>query len=640
MGKPYSEELDALSATCAWVSQQEVGKLSHFLNRWSGDCVAVVGSGGSFSAAVVGALFRELAHHSPTYALTPHEFASLTRRLAPRVLLLSAEGKNKDILASAKVSAEADLAAACITLQVSNPLLDFAAESRAIQPFSFQMSWIKDGYLATNSLLATVLLLYRTFFGQSDFERLQQSVLNEDQLSARRARLQGQLDAAAVRNSGLIVLYGAQAKAFAIDIESKLTESALAWVQLADLRQFAHGRHLQLASPSPVPPVLIAFGPRERALAEATAKCLPMPAVLLALKGEADQDLAISGILDAIYLTEAIAKGTMYDPGQPDVPTFGREIHSIDPAGLSPVPATAPSHLEVVARRKVASSQNQPPSAVVEAAKRYSDRLCTAKIKAIVADFDGTLCRAEDRFEQVLNGQIAEQLSVLLRQGLVLGIATGRGDSVFSILRASFDAELHSRIVVGYYSGSYIANLSDEFSPPEANPAFNDLWAWLSSSAFSTLCSQDLRTAAKAGQLSLRVGSYQQCGRLRAAVLHRLEQSKWSGWRVYCSGHSIDVLDPSASKKRVVSEVARIVGADPQTEILRLGDSGQEDGNDFELLNEGMSLSCERVSSCLASCWNFGRTGSNQADVTTAYLRGLLHTDGAFRVSPSALGLD
>jgi hypothetical protein len=80
LGKPYSEELDAFADTYQWVAKQDVARLGHFLNRWSGDYAVVVGSGGSYSAAFAVALFRELAHHSPTTAVTPLEFAALLRR--------------------------------------------------------------------------------------------------------------------------------------------------------------------------------------------------------------------------------------------------------------------------------------------------------------------------------------------------------------------------------------------------------------------------------------------------------------------------------------------------------------------------------------------------------------------------------
>lgn len=354
MGKPYSQELDSFASTYSWASQQQVSRLTHFLARWSGDHTVVIGSGGSFSAAVVVALFRELAHHTPTTPMTPLEFGNLLMRLSPRALLLSAEGKNRDILAAARAAEFADLASAAVTLTQANPLLELALHSSALRAFPFQMDWIKDGYLATNSLLAMVLLFYRAFFGDRAFEKGMGPLFETNRLAIRRARF-SQLDSLTeIRHRGLLVLHSAQAKPFAIDIESKLAEAAIATVQITDLRQFAHGRHLQLALRAPAPFVLVVTTKDERALAEATVQHLPHRKLfwLLELDGESEQDVAISGLLDAMFLTEALAQGTIHDPGQPDVPKFGRIIHSIDTGTLLSSNRRESSRFELAARRK------------------------------------------------------------------------------------------------------------------------------------------------------------------------------------------------------------------------------------------------------------------------------------------------
>lgn len=639
MGKPYSEELDAFADTYQWAAKQDVARLGHFLNRWSGDYAVVVGSGGSYSAAFAVALFRELAHHSPTTAVTPLEFVALLGRLSPRALLLSAEGKNRDILSAASAAEVADLASAALTLTQSNSLLDLARGNDAVRAFSFPMDWVKDGYLATNSLLATVLLLYRALFGDHDFHNLA-PLLARDRLNSRRdtfSRLPGLDDA---KRNGLLVVYSAKAKAFAVDLESKLTESALAMVQVTDLRQFAHGRHLQLALRSPPPLTLVVSSPDERALAAATVRLLPdlERCWELELEGGSDQDIAVAGLLDAMLLTEALAKGALHDPGQPPVPDFGRAIHAIDPADLLPFDHVPASQLELAANRKLSVGVHPVIGGrleVLDAAAAFARRLASSRIKAVVCDFDGTLCRAENRFEGMDPGHV-EQVSSLIRQGLKFAIATGRGDSLHDTLRASFDPALHGAITVGYYSGSVIGCLDEDFSQPAANPDFRELWNWLRASAYGHLC-RPLDDLARGGQFSMRLKSSQQCLRLQAAIRNWLEDTGRAEWRVFCSGHSIDVLDGATSKCVVVDHMAKLLGIDSMSEVLRLGDAGHENGNDFELLRDGLSLSCERVSFALDSCWNFGAAGNNQAEVAMAYLRGLVPSEGGFRFSPSAL---
>ena len=362
LGKPYSDELDIFASTYQWAGSQDVDNLRHFLNRWSGEYVAVVGSGGSFSAALVVALFRELVHHSPSVAVTPLEFDALSRRLAPRALLLSAEGKNRDILAAAQSAQSADLACAALTLTSSNPLIDFARTHATLRPFAFQMDWIKDGYLATNSLLAFVLLVYRTLFGESDFIGSLSSLFAPERLKNRRAYFQSWNGLVQMRKKGVLVLFSAQAKPFAIDLESKLAEASLTRVQFADLRQCAHGRHLQLASTEAAPSVLVVSSSEEGQLAHTTAALLPsyVQHWVIDLDGHREQDVAVAGLLDAMFLTEAIANNAGVDPGQPFVPSFGRAIHAVDSAAILHRSRKEQPRLELASRRKLAP--NTPPS--------------------------------------------------------------------------------------------------------------------------------------------------------------------------------------------------------------------------------------------------------------------------------------
>ncbi len=259
MGKPYSIELDAFANTYAWVKEQDVTSLRLFLERWGNEHVAVVGSGGSYSAARIVALFRELSHHAVTTAHTPLEFLSMTSRLSPRVLLLSAEGKNKDILASLSASADADLAACALTLTTSNPLVDKANAIGTPRVFSYEMRWIKDGYLATNSLLATVLILYKVFFGDIDFESILSPVFTEHHLEQRRAHFHKMRHLLRPRVRSVLLLHSASTAAFAVDLASKLVEADVARTQVADLRQFAHGQHLLLSNEATAPTVIIPY---------------------------------------------------------------------------------------------------------------------------------------------------------------------------------------------------------------------------------------------------------------------------------------------------------------------------------------------------------------------------------------------
>lgn len=639
MGKPYSRELDRFGRTVEWSRQQDVEKLRRYLGRWIGEPVCIVGSGGSYSAAVVGALFREAAHHSPTSAQTPLELDSTVGRLSPRVLLLSAEGKNKDILLAAQRSIDTDLPTAALTLTPANPLVDLAAKSQAVRAFAFPMDWGKDGYLATNSLLASVLLLYRALFGDADFDQLLAPMLRAEALQQRRQQLFDRMtEVLPLPARGVAIIHSVSAKPFAIDLHSKLEEVALAPVQMTDLRQFAHGRHLQFAHPQP-PLALFAGGREDWELVEATQKLLSSHRCLaIELQGSTMQDMAVTGLVDAMFLTEVLALAVGVDPGSPEVPAFGRAIHALDPRPLLRHQATHASAVSIAARRKMFDRRASGSVAAhaEAAAEQFLARLANAHLKGLVCDFDGTLCRAEDRFEG-MSIQMIDQLSTLVRQGMWIGIATGRGDSLRKILVGAIEPVLHDRIHVGYYSGSVLLRLDEPFVRPPHNPEFACLWAWLRASGYGSLCLCPVEDVARGGQLSLRVDSPVRCRQLRELIRTWLDDQGLRGWRVFCSGHSLDILDANTSKTRVVKALATIWGIDPLSEVLRIGDSGQEDGNDFELLRVGHGLSCDNVSADLRSCWNFGPPGANQAEVALMYLRGLIPTEHGFRLELSSI---
>lgn len=637
MGKPYRQELDLLNATVEWASKQEVKKLTHFLISWNGEHVAIVGSGGSFSAATIASLFRELAHHGVTTAVTPHEFKSVVNRIMPRCLLLSAEGKNKDILQAARTAEAADALSAALTLTASNPLVDLAKLTKATRVFEYQMEWIKDGYLATNSLLAMVLLLYRAFFDNSDFQKLVASI-DERYLQQRRRKILSFSSSHVLRQRGMLLLFSSHAKPFAVDLESRLSESALARIQICDLRQFAHGRHLQLADLASAPSVFIAYSVAERPLAEATRLLVPLEILveMLEIEGTSEQDSAVHGLLDAMYLTEAIALSVGIDPGDPYVPEFGRKMHVLDPEKYSTTQTETISLLTVAARRKSKNGiDGTPKSKVLIAGRAYANHMVNANFKGLVSDFDGTLCRTENRFDGMAPELVAE-LTAFLRQGFKLAIATGRGQSLHEKLRAVFAEDLHSAILVGYYSGSYIESLDKPFEQPSVNEEFSELWDWLKHSSHE-IPAQGWQELARGGQLGFRMANARSCMSLMASIQVWIGQTARNGWRVFCSGHSVDVLDSRTSKRNVVSHFSELHGMDANTEILRIGDCGQEGGNDFELLSEGLGLSCAEVSTSLNSCWNFGALGNSQTETTMSYLRAMTPIGDGFRFSPNAL---
>ena len=121
-----------------------------------------VGSGGSFTAAAFAAALHEQYTGQLTKAVTPLEAATRPPTTNTASVLISARGSNPDIIrAFQALRFKEPIAAICASEQ--NALLRLIDESGAGVGYGFTVPGGKDGFLATNSLLATLILLVRSY---------------------------------------------------------------------------------------------------------------------------------------------------------------------------------------------------------------------------------------------------------------------------------------------------------------------------------------------------------------------------------------------------------------------------------------------------------------------------------------------
>lgn len=232
-----------------------------------------------------------------------------------KLLYLSASGKNKDILNAVKYGVNYnETAMMSMSLKKGNPTEQYLEEYPKVMRWCEDAPSGKDGFLATNSLVAMFSLLSRCYDGDTlsadlDFDGQYSVNINTD--------LSG-ID-------NFLVLYGGAGEPVAKDIESKLSEAALGSALLSDYRNFGHGRHHWFAKKKVNSCIVVLVTPVERDLAEKTIGCLPddIPVIWLetALKyPKASIDLLIK----AFHFVEDLGKVRGIDPGRPGVPSFGR----------------------------------------------------------------------------------------------------------------------------------------------------------------------------------------------------------------------------------------------------------------------------------------------------------------------------
>lgn len=623
MGKRFIDELQQLPGTIQWAAEQDVSLLRRAVQLYGDRGLLAVGSGGSFTAAAYAADQHFRVYGRPSQAITPLEVFQVPSSAAANAagMLLSAEGKNPDILAAAKQLRLRACPTIGLTLRSTSPLVKLSGETGAASLAAYDMPWGKDGYLATNSLVATLILLWRAYAADVTVTTELPLLVNWYLQFDRRIERAGDMK----RSGRALILHGAVGRIGAIDLESKLTEGALAFGQVCDFRQFAHGRHLQLSQLSE-PVIVVSFSTGGDPLATETIRMLPTevgPVLDVALPRISDAGAEIAGVLAAMVITRAWA-GEQVDPGQPAVAQFGRELHALDVStfvslALPPTPA--------MLRKQV---PGDPPEVLFEHARRYIERLQAARLRLLVSDFDGTFCDTVKRFEG-LDPRIAAEVTRLARNGVHLAFATGRGMKLRKVLQDKLPVDVWPMVMMGCYSGSFIFSLADTHAAaPPADPRLTELAQWLlNTRALST----QVDPCADAGQLSLRGISGSDKVRLVAAINEWVAQHSYEGWRAFSSGHSVDVVTEKAGKLLVVQDACHRLGLDPLTQVLRVGDGGDFGGNDYELLSEGLALSVDAVPPGVEQCWNLLPRMLSGVRGTEYYLQNLEAADGEVRFS-------
>jgi hypothetical protein len=575
--------------------------------------------------------------------MTPLDAVSTPQSLrATAVLLATAGGRNPDVLGAFLRLAEREpqrFLAFCA--RSGSPLGRLVAKHPFVDLAEFEPPTGKDGFLATNSLLSSTAILTRAYAA---------AYLSHCPLPERFADLfsiNGNRDLTDIakrceplwQRSALLVLYGPACHAAAVDIESKFSEAALGSVQLADFRNFAHGRHHWLAKRGPETGVVALVAGEDLKLADPLLALIPKTVPVVRLTAAGTGPVAnLSALVQAFALVGSAGKARRIDPGNPGVPPFGREIYHLRAFGS---PRTSPDGLGVA---EVAAIERKSGVTVAGLHARgtlagwrsaYSDfraRLTTARYRGVVLDYDGTLCSEADRFLP-LSAPIARQLNRLLRAGAVIGMATGRGQSVKKVLREAVRKRFWDRVVVGYYNGGDVAALDNDARPDGADrvdPALASVADALRDSVERpALAKLTFRIPQITIEPDLNINGEDVWGLVQRLIYTACAP----GVAAVRSSHSIDVLAPGVTKLAVIARVGAFLTDHPNASILCIGDRGRWPGNDYALLGSPFALSVDEVSPDPRSGWNLAAPGRRGVTAALDYLEGLEETSGGLRVT-------
>jgi fructoselysine-6-P-deglycase FrlB-like protein len=361
VARPYASEMAKVPQTFDWAAITDIDALRKAVRTAALSPLRAIGSGGSLTVAHLLASFHQ--HYTGRLAAVATPLEAVGEPLDTSVChwLVSAGGGNVDILAAARTLIDREprqLAVLCG--REDSPLAEICRTHPFTDLLTFPPPAGKDGFLATNSLLGFGALLARTYateFSEESHwvetaEIIRQSVKENSEISA----IWEAETSLLWERPTTLVLHSSSTRAGAVDLESKFTEAALGNLQLADYRNFAHGRHHWLAKRGNMSAVLAFITEADRSLAERTLDLIPadVPQARLCLPGNTTTTALLS-LLAALLVTGWAGFARGIDPGRPGVPDFGRKLYNL------PLPRAPSRRKDVFSSRDGAAITRKSP---------------------------------------------------------------------------------------------------------------------------------------------------------------------------------------------------------------------------------------------------------------------------------------
>lgn len=608
MGKSFITELDLLDKTYNYILNYDIKSIEKFILSSIKTPLIIVGSGGSYSAALAFDYFNQRAIlKNLSKAVTPFELINYNISLNNmKVALLTAGGNNPDTINSYKyISKFEPKNFLTICLNKKSKIHTLANKYTRNILSEIEMASGKDGFLSVNSLVAMITLIAKaygnvsddTFFHFKEDFAFKPTIFDENIYNV-------------LNKKTIVVLFGGLSLPVAIDLESKFTEAALGNIQLADYRNFAHGRHHWIARYNNDTSVVAFISPKEEKIALKTLSLIPDNIPIYKLKTEKDNFIGMFELFNKMFDMVALAGETQKrDPSNPQIPEYGRKIYHISFNVSSDKCLKALDRMvNRAAYRKCGAIQGDLFRQYKMAFDKFYNNLKDTELGGVIFDYDGTLKNKGTETE--VEKDIFKKLNYLLDNGIRIGIATGRGKSVRTELQERIHSKYWGDVLIAYYNGGQFGYLSDNTVPNNQIETYASLYLLYNelTDIFDKAASIELRPC----QLTIMQSSNNNMETFRNIILDLC--LKYTDLKYFESGHSIDIIPRGNSKINIIEHFNN------KLKYLCIGDSGQIAGNDYELLSNQFGISVKNVSPSLNACWNFAPIGIEGLDATLYYL--------------------
>lgn len=619
MGRPFDTELELIPNTISYSQSLDSIIIKNYIINHLSNNYLVVGSGGSFSVAQIIALsINSIGGFAR--AVTPFELAEFSSLTDCNVIFFSAGGGNPDIINSYLFCKQMEASSTFIICLSQNSKLIQTAISRFHDYAFFECALPsgKDGFLAVNSTVCVTSLFQKMFEKESYIPCSTNDIYNN------RTSIDNCL-----RCENLIVLGGRWTLPASFDFESKCTEAGLINVMPSDFRNFAHGRHHWIAK-NPNTAIICLATNDEYNLAQKTIGYLPgeIPKVVF-LTDKTGLSATLDSLLFVFHIVQQLGKVKGIDPGKPGVPRYGSQIYRINFSLLKEAEVKGIINKQLLyrmIRRKKVAIPWATEETLLSAATSFLQRLSSAHFHGIVIDYDNTVITDNNVSDDVFISCISSLVS-FAKSGIGICFATGRGRSIREQLLTIISPDCLNNIYISYYNGAFTLPIASDLPSVtgDLSESLHNTQATLGNVLHQipnlSISYRNECISMKGTQLAL-IEAY---SILSSALLANSIQ----GIRVIQSNHSLDIVPNHVSKKNAVAFMSMRYGDN----ILCIGDSGNEKGNDYDLLSTTYSISVDQVSKSLISCWNITTLGFRGPLGTKEYLDNLVLSKKGIRIN-------
>lgn len=634
MGRPFAQELEKIPDTYSWALNVELNISSEYLNKIQSAPSFVIGSGGSLSACYFLAMLLQKNGYI-SKAATPLDLYYAKEIIhSSNIIFISASGKNSDILFAHSLSAEFEAKNIFSICMKQGSLLAKQAQKYSISKMlEFNLPSGKDGFLATNSLIAYFVIAKRLFSREPAIQNLTLTNIQFNEIEKFSSLLH--------KYFSITILYSGWGLPVAIDMESKFTEAGLGNSHMADFRNFAHGRHNWFDKKKEEAAIVALITPENEEIAEKTLALLPKKIPVLRLKSSCfESDASVDLLIQSFHLVKQIGTLVSIDPGRPGVPSYGSKLYNLKYASLFLDEASKSNErkLALPIIRKVGYADyllmsEKEKEFWMNSLADFKNKFKKEKFGGIIFDYDGTLCDSENRYN-LPNDGIKDKLIHLLENKAIIGIATGRGKSVRKDLQAFIPEHLRERVIIGYYNCSQIGLLSENKIPNKKviKDVLSEVVTILQGNDYII---GNISHELKPKQVEIKIKDKLRSKAIKQGIFDLLVASFLGKIEILESSHSLDIITADVSKRLIIDSCKSIAAANKlPLNFICIGDKGKWPGNDYSLLSEEYSLSVDEVSMDSKSCWNLAGLGIRNSDATLEYLNRMnISKDGIIKLN-------